>query len=82
MMTAWGDMALEGWLWMGVWIIALLVMVWLLVGGTRERPSEQDALDILRARFARGEINQQEFEAARDLLNGPRTHASQTGAPK
>lgn len=82
MMTGWGDMALGGWLWMGVWIIALLAMVWLLVRGTPERPSDQDAFDILRTRFARGEINQQEFESARDLLNEPRARLTQTGVQK
>lgn len=81
-MTAWGDMALGGWLWMGVWIVGLLAMVWLLVRGTRERPSEQDALEILRARFARGEIGRDEFERARDLLLEPRAQLPQTGAQK
>ena len=81
-MTAWGDMALGGWLWMGVWIVGLLAMVWLLVRGTRERPTEQDALEILRARFARGEIGKDEFERARDLLLEPRTQLPQTGAQK
>lgn len=82
MMTAWGDMALGGWLWMGVWIVALLAMVWMLVRGSRERPSEQDALEILRARFARGEISKDEFERTRDLLLEPRTRFPQTGAQK
>ena len=81
-MTAWGDMALGGWLWMGAWIVGLLAMVWLLVRGTRERPTEQDALEILRARFARGEIGKDEFERARDLLLEPRTQLPQTGAQK
>ncbi len=67
MMDGWG-MTLGGWIWMGAWIVALLVMVWLIVGGTRDRGLREDALDILRARFARGEISQEEFERARDAL--------------
>ncbi len=67
MMDGWG-MTLGGWLWMGVWIVALVVMVWLIVAGSRDRGPRENALDILRARFARGEISQEEFERARDAL--------------
>ena len=66
-MDGWG-MALGGWVRMGIWILALLVMIWLIVGGTRERGAREDALDILRARFARGEISESEYEQARSLL--------------
>jgi len=65
---AWGDMALGGWLWMAFWIVGLVAMVWLIVRGSAERPVEQDALEILRARFARGEISSDEYERARDVL--------------
>ena len=63
-MMSWGA---EGWIWMVVWIVALVVMVWLVV----RNPShavEADAIEILRARFARGEISQEEFEHARAVL--------------
>ena len=43
-------------------------MVWLIVRGPAERPAAEDAMAILRARFARGEISQDEFERARDAL--------------
>jgi putative membrane protein len=66
---AWG-MTLGGWVWMVVWIGALLVMVWLLVAGGH-RVERDDPLDILRARYARGEINDAEFRHARDLLDDP-----------
>jgi putative membrane protein len=62
----WG-MTPGAWIWMVVWVIALLVMVWLLVAGGR-RVERDDPLDILRARYARGEINEAEFRQARDLL--------------
>jgi uncharacterized membrane protein len=60
-------MGLEAWLWMGVWVLVLAVMVWLLVREPR-RSRRDDALDTLRSRLARGEINRDEFEAARRLL--------------
>jgi putative membrane protein len=57
-----------GWIWMLVWIAVLLGMVWLIVRSPRESSAAEDALAILRARFARGEINQEEFERARASL--------------
>ena len=56
------------WIWMLVWIVALLFMVWLIVRSPSERTTAEDAMAILRARFARGEINQQEFERAKVAL--------------
>jgi uncharacterized membrane protein len=55
------------WIWMLIWVAALLFTVWLLVRAPSQPPAE-DALAILRARFARGEINQTEYETARDAL--------------
>ena len=57
-----------GWVWMVVWIAVLIVMVWLIVRGSAERTPAEDAEAILRARFARGEISQDEFERARNAL--------------
>ncbi|HEY6058808.1 MAG TPA: SHOCT domain-containing protein, partial [Candidatus Limnocylindrales bacterium] len=67
MVPGWG-MTLDGWIWMMVWVAALLLMVWLIVAGGRDRPPRENALEILRARFARGEIDEDEFERARDVL--------------
>jgi len=64
LMMSWGT---DGWIWMAVWIAALLVMVWLIVRSPG-RPVEADAMQILRARFARGEIGKEDFEQARDVL--------------
>jgi uncharacterized membrane protein len=66
MMDGW-TMGLEGWLWMGAWVLALVVLVWLLVREPR-RSGRDEALDTLRSRLARGEISQAEFEATRRLL--------------
>lgn len=57
-----------GWIWMVIWIAVLIVMVWLIVRGPAERTPVEDAMAILRARFARGEISQDEFERARNAL--------------
>ena len=68
MMVGW-DMTLAGWVWMLVWVAALLLMVWLVVvRRPDERASTEDPLTILRTRFARGEISQEEFERARGVL--------------
>ena len=64
------EMNLGGFVWMGVWIFALVVMVWFI---TRSPDTDRSAVteprDILRTRFARGEINQAEYEQACRVLN-------------
>lgn len=70
MMTGTWGMTLGGWIWMLVWIVALMVMVWLLVSPGR-RPEREDALEILRARYARGELSDDEYRHARDTLADP-----------
>lgn len=57
-----------GWAWMLVWVAALLLAVWLIVRSPADRRSAEDPMAILRARFARGEISQEEYERARDAL--------------
>ncbi len=63
---AWGTDA-GAWIWMLVWILALVAMVWLIVRADRRAPAD-DPEAILRARFARGEINAEEFERAKLVL--------------
>ena len=65
-MIGW-TMGIEGWLWMGAWVLALLLMVWLLVREPR-RSDRDGALETLRGRLARGEITPDEFERARRQL--------------
>lgn len=67
MAGTWG-MTLGGWIWMAIWVIALLAMVWLLVSGERGRSQSDDPLEVLRARYARGEISEEQFRHARDVL--------------
>ena len=61
-------MGLEGWLMMSAWVIVLAGLVWFLVREPR-RSDQDDALEILRVRLARGEINADEFDRALHLLN-------------
>jgi uncharacterized membrane protein len=63
-MMSWG---FDGWIWMAVWIGALLLMVWMIVRNPT-RPSDPEAMAILRSRFARGEISKEQFEQARAVL--------------
>jgi putative membrane protein len=64
---AWG-MTIGGWIWMAVWVVALIVMVWLLVSPGNRREKDDDPIEILRSRFARGEMSEEEFRHARDIL--------------
>ena len=71
------------WMWGPVGAVMMLMMLvfwafvitglvfgirWLARQGRQERPDR--ALDILRERYARGEINKEEFEARRRDLDG------------
>ena len=68
-MAGWGyGMDAGAWIWMFVWIFALIAMVWLIVRSDH-RPPADDPEAILRARFARGEINVEEFERATLVLH-------------
>jgi uncharacterized membrane protein len=54
-----------------IWIAALFLMVWLIIRVPADRKSD-DPMTILRTRFARGEISQDEFERAKAALLGDR----------
>ena len=68
----WMPMLGFGMLFMALFWVALIVGVVLVVRwlmGQGGAPREDSALDILKKRYARGEINKQEFEERkRDLL--------------
>jgi putative membrane protein len=68
MMSGALGMTIGGWIWMAVWVVALIVMVWLLVSPGNRREKDDDPIEILRARFARGEMSEEEFRHARDIL--------------
>jgi putative membrane protein len=74
MMHGYGMMAGLGWLGMLVmamfWIGVILLVVWGLssvLSGQRPR-AEIDPLEILRERYARGDISKEEFSQAREVL--------------
>ena len=49
-------------------IICMTMIFFMVRGGTMHRYRGRDAIDILRERYARGEINQTEYEERRRLL--------------
>lgn len=81
MMWGFGDgLGLGGWLGMigmVVLVIGVIVLiVWLVTRiattgtsqGSAPQPAGQDALELLRMRFARGEITEDEYRAAKKVL--------------
>jgi len=71
MMPGWSG----GWLMIAFWVLVLLGLIllikWLLLMTRRDREGYRrpDALEILKERYARGEIDQQEFMTKKkDLL--------------
>lgn len=61
-MFEWG---IFGWLMMIlVWAVPIILIVWALRGGIRSKESDsRSALDILKERYAKGEISKEEFES-------------------
>ena len=65
-----------GWIWMIGGLLVMIGVVVLIVwavsamsrGSASREPERPTALDILRERYARGEITQQEFEQAKKTL--------------
>lgn len=68
-----GPMFGFGWVWMLVgtlfWIVVLGLVVWAVVRLFPSRREQTTPLDILKERYARGEITQAEFEQARRALS-------------
>ena len=52
---------------MALWLLVPAALIWLAVAGARRTNSERSAgpLQILEERFARGEIEEEEFRAKR-----------------
>jgi putative membrane protein len=72
----WGDYGMGGyglgWLFMIVfWAVVILGVIYLvkmLAGGSGKSSPQETAEDILRKRFARGELSKAEFEEALKVL--------------
>ncbi len=74
MMMDFGGIGGAGWLWMvfGLvfWVAVLGLIGWAAGQSGRGRPASEDAEDILRRRYAGGEIDDKEYESARRALRG------------
>jgi len=76
MMGYGADGGVFGWIWMIGGLLVMIGVVVLIVwaisamsrGGASREPERPRPLDILRERYARGEITQQEFEQAKKTL--------------
>ena len=77
-MTGW-SMGTEAWIWMAAWAVVMVVVVWLLVREPR-RETHNDPSVILRDRFARGEISEEEFRRATATLDDDPPIAPAAGA--
>jgi putative membrane protein len=70
----WGNhMLFGGWMWI-FWILILVGLVflikWIVQQGKTETKHEESPLEILKKRYAKGEINKEEFEQKKkDLLS-------------
>ena len=68
---AYGWFALVHLLWWAVVVIGIIGLVRWSLGSRRGRAGAADAaLDILRERYARGEISREEFEERKRVLQG------------
>ena len=66
----WYGTMVFGWI---LWIVIVAVIIWLLIYIIKmQRPTEHGrgdrSMEILKERFARGEIDQEEFEQRRKIL--------------
>lgn len=71
----WGYYDGWSWLWMAsmmvlFWGAVIALAMWAIRSFTGPRRHDDDAVDTLRARFARGEISQEEFDKTRRALQG------------
>ena len=78
MMHGWNPFMTMGSVWGVLWMLVLVALtVWAAVALTRallprsergQNAGHDDALDVLRARYARGEIDEDEYRTRRETL--------------
>ena len=66
-MAGWA-MGTEAWIWMAAWAVVMVLVVWILVREPRHQLHDDPGV-ILRARFARGEIREEEYLRAMAALD-------------
>ena len=69
----WGDWIVMTVAMVAFWTLVVFAIVWIFRGtsqsnGPRDRSADRDPLEILRERFARGEIGEDEFQARSEVL--------------
>ena len=60
-----------------VWLVPIALVIWFVSSWARrpgQEPSAKSALDILNARYAQGEIGQDEFERKKREIGGTSAH--------
>jgi putative membrane protein len=72
----WGAENMMGWFGGGImmivfWALVIALIVWIVreVSGGNSVRSRSNALDILKERYAKGEIDKEEFEAKKKDIN-------------
>lgn len=50
------------------WIFWIVIVVWFLIAISRKRKGNETSLEILKRRYARGEITKEEYEEMRKNL--------------
>ncbi len=68
-----GEMFGGGLVMLLVWLVPIALVIWLVsswVKRPRQGPAEKTALDILKERYAQGEIGQDEFERKKRDIGG------------
>jgi len=74
----------DAWLWMlaGVlFVVGIAVLLVWAIGTAVGRPDDDEAIAVLRARFARGEIDAAAFEQARQTLGATRGSGARSRTP-
>lgn len=66
----WSMMALSAIVNLAFWVGMILLAVWAIRSIWRPRPREDKPLEILRRRFAAGEISAEEYERSKRTLGG------------
>jgi putative membrane protein len=67
-MGGWGWAAF-GWVFMVLIVVLVVWLIWSTTSGVRQRPTRRpSALDVLDERYARGEIDRDEYQQRKDDL--------------